>query len=155
MHTNRMYLGTDPVQIDAYGCRLMGLELEDVPYIQMAEAWGAGSTYIGEEDVIALNDPRNAAAYPPVSGRVKQLTKTVRADSACSACFASLVRGLYVVREEGVRVDQPISIGQGFEGKPISGLGIGKCCAGANLCAKGCPPTAEAVAALLREYAGK
>ena len=44
VQTNRMYLGTDPVQIDAYGCRLMGLQIEDVPYIQLAEKWGAGST---------------------------------------------------------------------------------------------------------------
>lgn len=41
--TGRMLLGEDPVQLDAYGCRLMGLALEQVPYIQMAEAWGAGS----------------------------------------------------------------------------------------------------------------
>ena len=29
--TGRMMLGTDPVQIDAYGCRLMGLDLDQVP----------------------------------------------------------------------------------------------------------------------------
>lgn len=38
--TGRMLLGEDPVQLDAYGCRLMGLALEQAPYIQMAEAWG-------------------------------------------------------------------------------------------------------------------
>ena len=147
-----MYLGTDPVQIDAYGCRLMGLELSDVPYIGLAEAWGAGSTLICEDDIISLNDPRSAAAYPPVSGKVKQLTKNVRADSACSACYASLVRALYVTGEEGLRIKAPISIGQGYEGKTIKGLGIGKCCAGAEHCAKGCPPTAESVAKLLRQF---
>lgn len=30
VHTNRMYLGTDPVQIDSYGRSLMGLMPEDV-----------------------------------------------------------------------------------------------------------------------------
>ena len=35
--TGRMLLGEDPVQLDAYGCRLMGLALEQAPYIQMAD----------------------------------------------------------------------------------------------------------------------
>ena len=151
VRTNRMYLGTDPVQIDVYGCRLMGLELDDVPYIKMAEEWGAGSACLSDTDIISLNDPRNSASYPAASGKVKQLTKNVRADSACSACYASLVRGLYVVREEGIRVDQPVYIGQGYDGKKLRGIGIGKCCAGADRCVKGCPPTAEAVARTLRD----
>lgn len=35
VRTDRMYLGTDPVQIDVYGCRLMGLPVSSVPYIQL------------------------------------------------------------------------------------------------------------------------
>ncbi|MFR8527870.1 MAG: DUF362 domain-containing protein [Flavonifractor plautii] len=62
--TGRMLLGEDPVQLDAYGCRLMGLALEQVPYIQMAEAWGAGSTRLEEGDVVRLNEPSAAADYP-------------------------------------------------------------------------------------------
>mgnify|MGYP007090000260 FL=1 len=59
-----MLLGEDPVQLDAYGCRLMGLALEQAPYIQMAEAWGAGSTRLEEGDVVRLNEPSAAADYP-------------------------------------------------------------------------------------------
>ena len=152
VHTNRMLLGADPVQIDAYGCRLMGLPLEDVSYIRLAERWGAGSSKLRDEDIVTLNRPQDAAGYPPVSGVVKQLTRSVQADSACSACYAALVRGLYVAREEGIRVTQPIAIGQGYQGKPIRGLGIGRCCAQADACVRGCPPTGEAVAQFLREY---
>lgn len=47
VHTNRMYLGTDPVQLDAYGCKLMRLSLDEVPYIGLAERWGAGFTSLG------------------------------------------------------------------------------------------------------------
>ena len=88
IQTNRMFLGTDPVQIDAYGCQLMGLKLEDVPYISQAEHWGAGSTEVG--DIIALNAPQEKAAYPRASGIVKQLTRNVTADSACSALIIKL-----------------------------------------------------------------
>lgn len=143
VHTNRMMLGTDPVQIDAYGCRLMGLELDDVPYIRLAEQWGAGSTRI--EDIIALNEPQNAADYPETSGLVRRLTRNVKADSACSACYASLVRALYVADKERIPVREEISIGQGFRGKKTDGIGIGNCCRGFSQCVTGCPPTASDV----------
>ncbi len=104
VQNNRMYLGTDPVQIDAYGCRLMGLQLEDVPYIQLAGKWGAGSAAIRDGDVVTLNEPVESQTYPAPSGLARRLTRQVRADSACSACYASLVRGLYMAQEEGLRV---------------------------------------------------
>ena len=52
VHTNRMMLGTDPVQMDAYGCQLMGLDITDVPYIELAEEWGAGCAEVGEKDIV-------------------------------------------------------------------------------------------------------
>ena len=146
--TNRMMLGTDPVQIDAYGCRLMGLDLDDVPYIQLAEQWGAGSTQI--ENAIRLNEPQNASEYPEASGLVRRLTRNVKADSACSACYASLVRALYVADKERIPVRGEISIGQGYRGKKNDGIGIGNCCLGFSQCVKGCPPTAADVIETLR-----
>ena len=150
VHTNRMYLGTDPVQIDAYGCRLMGLDPEDVPYIGLAQQWGAGSASLKEDDIILLNEPVAAAAYPQPSGKVKRLTRQVHADSACSACFASLARALYIAEEQGLICKSPLYIGQGYRGKTIDGLGIGRCCAGAGHCVEGCPPTASDIVSHLR-----
>ena len=151
VHTNRMLLGTDPVQIDAYGCSLMGLQLEDVPYIRLAEQWGAGSTVIRPDDIITLNEPTAAECYPAPSGLVRQLTRDVRADRACSACYAALVRGLYQAREEGTAVRDKLVIGQGWRGQTPDALGIGNCCSGAARCVKGCPPTAADVLNALRE----
>lgn len=151
IHTNRMYLGTDPVQIDAYGCRLMGLSTDDVPYIALAERWGAGSTQIGPSDIVTLNEPQAAAEYPAPSGIVKSLTHRVHASSACSACYAALVRGLYIAKQEGILIDRDISIGQGWRGKELPGLGVGNCCALAEVHAVGCPPTAAEIVTLLRE----
>ena len=151
VQTNRMYLGTDPVQIDAYGCQLMGLSLDDVPYMHLAEEWGAGSSEIAPEDIIRLNEPAAAAEYPQPSGRVRSLTRNVHADSACSVCFASLVRALYIAEEEGIRCKSTIHIGQGYRGKTMDGLGIGRCCAGATHCVKGCPPTASDILQQLKQ----
>ena len=132
----------------------MGLQIEDVPYIQLAEKWGAGSTTIRDGDIITLNEPAESRTYPAPSGIVRSLTRQVKADSACSACYASLVRGLYLAQEEGLRVRGEIAIGQGYRGKAVKGLGIGNCCAGADRCAGGCPPTAADVLNLLRSAEG-
>ncbi len=151
VQTNRMLLGTDPVQMDAYGCRLMGHRLEDVPYIQLAEQWGAGSTQIRADDLITLNEPTKGAEYPAASGLVKRLTRGVQAESACSACYAALVRALYLAQQEGLRVPDQIVIGQKWKGKGSSALGVGNCCSGTADCVRGCPPTPEAILARFRD----
>ena len=145
VQTNRMFLGTDPVMIDAYGAGLMGLELLRVPYIQIAEKWGAGSTKFSADDIITLNEPENAGSYPKPSGRVAHLTRNVHEDSACSACYAALVRALYTDKKG---TGQEIYIGQGWRGKkiPDDALGIGRCCSGAKRNVKGCPPDAKSIA---------
>lgn len=150
VHTNRMFLGTDPVMIDAYGAGLMGLELSRVPYIKIAEEWGAGSTKFSADDIITLNDPENAGSYPRPSGRVASLTRNVHEDSACSACYAALVRALYT---DGRGKSQEIYIGQGWRGKkiPDGALGIGRCCSGAKRNVKGCPPVAKDIILGFRE----
>ena len=136
--TGRMYLGTDPVQLDAYGCQLMGLDLEEVPYIALAEQWGAGSTKIEPEDVVSLNQPHAAAGYPRPSRTVAALTREVDARSACSACYAALVRALH---RSGAKPGK-IAIGQEWRGVPFEGLGVGNCCNCAARQVKGCPPSA-------------
>ncbi len=151
VRTNRMLLGTDPVQIDAYGCRLMGLRLQDVPYISLAEKWGAGSSFIGPGDIVTLNSPENSEPYPAPSGLVGRLSRPVKADRACSACYASLIRALYAAGQEGIPVPKQIHIGQGNRGRELSGLGVGNCCSGAERCAAGCPPTAEDILAVLKQ----
>lgn len=76
---------------------------------------------------------------------MRQLTRNVRQDSACSACYATLVRGLYTAGDNGIHYNGAIAIGQGFRGKKFEGPGIGNCCRGASCCVKGCPPTGRDV----------
>ena len=155
VHTNRMYLGTDPVQIDAYGCRLMGLSMSSVPYLPIAEKWGAGSARIDPKDIVRLNEPADAEEYPAPSGIVKSLTRHVKADNACSACYAALVRALFLAGKKGGAPGREIAIGQGWRGASFRGIGIGNCCSGADTCVRGCPPTAEDILKQLRSGAGR
>lgn len=143
IHTNRMFLGTDPVSIDAYGCSLMGLKLGRVPYIPLASEFGAGNTDFGE--IMSLNDPENAGSYPKPSGIVAGLVKNVHEDCACSACYAALVRALHVNSKGRSR---SIYIGQGWKEKniPEGAIGVGNCCASSGICVKGCPPSAKDIA---------
>ncbi len=145
VHTNRMMLGFDAVQMDAYGCQLMGLDIDSVPYIGLAEKWGAGSTNVNPYDIVRLNQPEDSQAYPPVSGIVKNLVRNVSADSACSACYAALVRALYIADKEGAPIKDRICIGQAFRDKKPDGIGIGRCCSKADKCVMGCPPTPDAI----------
>ncbi len=152
VQTNRMYLCADAVQADAYGCSLMGLSLEDVPYVELAERYGAGKTGWSPDDLVFLNEPSAGQDYPRPRGTVARLTRKVHENQACSACFASLVRALYEAEEMGVAVDAgSIYIGQGWRGKSFDGLGIGRCCSGATTCVPGCPPTAEVIVRQLHQ----
>ena len=139
VQTGRMMLGEDMVQLDAYGCCLMGLDLSQVPYISLAEGWGAGSAAISAEDIVTLNRPDEAAYYPALPRKVASFTQQVEAVSACSACYASLVRALYRYNGNPPK----IAIGQGWKGRPFDGLGVGVCCNCAAKQVKGCPPTSE------------
>lgn len=148
VQTNRMYLGTDAVQLDAYGRSLMGLTPEEVPYIELCQQYGGGDAAWSEDDVIELNHPSSSASYPRPSGTVARLTRNVHENQACSACYAALVRALHASR---CGEKEEIYIGQGWQGKELNGLGIGRCCKGASKCVMGCPPTAEAIANKLEE----
>lgn len=151
VQTNRMYLGTDPVQIDAYGCQLMGLPLSEVPYIRMAEQWGAGSTVLEDGKICCLNEPSAGMVAARPTGAVARLACHVRQDSACSACYANLVRALYELERTGTVLGQEIAIGQGWRQKSFDGLGVGNCCSVAKYFVPGCPPTAEHILQVLKE----
>ena len=147
VQTNTMFAGTDAVQVDAYARSLMGLAPKEVPYIELAEHYGGGRAHWDESDLVLLNEPSEAKGYGTPAGTVARLTRRVHEREACSACFAALVRALYVTgRDPG----QEIYIGQGWRGETPCGLGIGSCCRGATSNVPGCPPTAEAITRALR-----
>lgn len=146
VQTNRLLLGTDPVQLDTYCCELLGIRPEDVGYLPLAEQYGAGRMAWRPEEILELNAPCPAGSGRADGRLVRSLTRSVAQDAACSACFGSLVRALYRYREQtGRDYTGAISIGQGFRGKLPAGLGIGRCCQGARRCVGGCPPTAAAI----------
>lgn len=153
VQTNRMLLGFDPVQIDSYACHLMGISCKEVPYIELAGQYGAGSPAWNESDIMRLNTPSANTEYRADDRLVARLTKNVDARSACSACFGNLVHALYrLEKEQHVSVADEISIGQGFKNTEIRGIGIGNCCCSATQCVLGCPPAAGDIIRFLSDF---
>ena len=54
---DRLMAAADPVLMDAYVCQLLGYEVEEVPYVSMAEELGAGSTDLTHAEIRELNAP--------------------------------------------------------------------------------------------------
>jgi len=150
--TDRLLLGSDPVQVDAYCCALLGLDTSEVAYLPLAQRYGAGIMDWGTEDIISLNQPA-APAEARADGRlVRELARNVEQRSACSACFANLVRALYQYREQmGKTYPGRIAIGQELRGENPDCLGIGQCCQGAARHVPGCPPSASGILRELME----
>ena len=148
---DRLIAGFDSVKIDSYVCKLMGLNISDVPYIEIAEQYGAGSTKIADDTVIELNTPKETGSIH-AGGEAQRLKQYINEDKACSACYGSLIFALHNSdRRVLSSLDSKISIGQGFQGKKIEGLGIGNCCSGCSDYVKGCPPRAEKIIEKLKE----
>lgn len=141
---NRIIAGKDPVLIDTYAAQLMGFSLEEIPYIAMAESIGVGITDLVNADIIELNKDNGIRKLTP-SRRVQQLSRHIIEDSACSACYGSLIYALERLYEKGIldRLKEKLYIGQNFKNARHDGIGIGTCASGFDKCVKGCPPKAR------------
>jgi len=140
----RLFAARDPVLCDTFAAELMAYKPEDIPYIGLAEKLGVGKS--GPYVLRELNKNSDAPPSPKPGGKAQKLSTFINEDSACSACYASLIHALSRIgmgKAQG-RFQKKICIGQGFKSKK-GNTGIGNCTSGfANSC-KGCPPTAMEV----------
>ncbi len=146
---DRVIAGRDPVMVDAYAAGLLGFEVEDIPYIGMAEELGVGSSVIS--GVVELNRVEVPGSFP--TGReIDRLAGYIEEEQACSPCYSSVVHALLRLDEMGRLKDLPgkILVGQGYKGR--SGVfGVGECAAGCDVNVRGCPPAARKIVEALLE----
>ncbi len=148
VETDRMVAASDPVLIDAYAASLMGYAPEDIGYIKEAIELGIAESL--DWEIEELSKPVFSEAKP--AGAVKRLAAYTQPDEACSACYASLIRALKRLDDEGkIKTigNAKIAIGQGYRGKTPE-IGVGACCSKALVSVPGCPVSAEAVLSMLR-----
>ncbi|MCG8484535.1 MAG: DUF362 domain-containing protein, partial [Clostridia bacterium] len=105
---NRILLGKDPVLIDAYVCDLMGYVLDDVPYIKISDGIGVGNCDITTAVIKEINKANHNIDVHVDNQKVGRLTENVEADSACSACYGSLVHALKRLQEQGYKIENKI-----------------------------------------------
>lgn len=150
---NRILGALDPVLCDAFVCESMGVRVDDVPYIRMAEQLGVGCADPAKANLIRINEPQAGTEKKMhVSGRAKRLAAYTKPIDACSACYGSLLHALARMEEEGLLKKglAPISIGQGYQGQDGE-IGVGKCTGCFHKTLSGCPPTAARILAFLQE----
>lgn len=133
----------DPVLCDAYVCDLMGYDIDEVPYIKMAEKLGVGCADTSKANIIELESPSKASVSARSSRRIQNLERYADAKDACSACYGNLIHALNRLDENGSLryLKEKICIGQGFKDKSGS-VGVGSCTRCFDKSLPGCPPKA-------------
>ncbi len=149
---NRILGFKDPVLCDSFVCNCMGYEVDDVPYIRMAEELGVGSTDLTNANMIYLNEPTEVSENRHMTRRVEALASYAAPKDACSACYGSLIYALDRLNDAGfLHKGLPsVSIGQGYQGE-TGKIGVGRCtsCFEKNL--GGCPPKAADMVTFLKD----
>lgn len=155
---DRVFACADPVLNDAYCCRLMGLDIRDVPYIGIAERCGVGRADPEGAKIITFREMENGGGSltysetgllpdPDMNGELQtriRVSEIVNEVDSCSACYGALLPALKKLEDEGIAADclSGLCIGQGFRGK-TGKLGIGNCTARFEKNLPGCPPKQE------------
>ena len=148
---NRIWAGLDPVLIDSYVCQVMHYTTKDVPYIELAEKLGVGSTDL--ENVRIIYCEEDARRELPKSRKVVELQDAVEEVESCSACYGYLIPALEMLKNDGLfeKLDTKICIGQGYRGKTGT-LGVGACTCKFEHNVNGCPPTENQIYEFLKQY---
>lgn len=150
---NRIIVGKDPVLIDSYVAQLLGYGVEEIPYIEIAEDIGVGSSRLLDSNIKELNKDTSPMTITKTR-LVEELASYVEEDRACSACYGSLIHALDRLKDRGYidNIDEKIHIGQGYKDKKGKGIGVGTCTKGFEKSLSGCPPKAKDIVDFLKEY---
>lgn len=166
LKTNCVMVAKDPVLVDSYACKLLGLTADDVRYVRLAEELGVGSADLAQAKVSVWNEkgallkefaanemePYETNLSP--KDRMFEASVDIEECESCSACFSSLTEALYHLKEDGLLEDgklSKIAIGQGHRGK-TGEYGIGNCCRNFKHYIPGCPPKEEEIYKILQEW---
>lgn len=146
---NRIFCCKDPVLCDSFVCQSMGYRVDEVEYIGLAERMGVGCADLSRAKITALNE--SSAAPQQSTRQIRRLASYAAPDSACSACYGSLIYALHKLEQEygPLELPQKIAIGQGYQGK-TGETGVGRCTCGFRHTVSGCPPTAADICDFLR-----
>lgn len=163
---NRLMAVADPVLCDAYGCSLLGIPVEQVPYITTAAGLGAGCSDVQKADVITLWERKDTQGNYYLEGdfgqdisseggfrHVMKLAEKAEEVDSCSACYGYLIPALNMLEQDGLleKLTEKVCIGQGHRGN-CGELGVGNCTRKFKHTLEGCPPTENQMYEFLKAY---
>ena len=150
---NRIIAGQDPILVDAYVTELLGYDVSDVEYIEIADRIGVGSSDVESANIVELNKDNLASKRIEFSRRIQYLASYVDERDACSACYGSLIHALDRLDDKGklAMIDQKIHIGQAYKGVEVEGIGVGSCTRDCDKSLLGCPPKAKDIIGFLED----
>lgn len=166
---NRILAGADPVLIDAYVCKMMHYEVEEILYIKIAGEIGVGCSDISQAEIVLCKmdeykkkmtgenvEEIQSEMFLPKSRKVVELKDAVEEVESCSACYGYLIPALEMLKEEGLfeQLKDKICIGQGYRGQ-TGKLGVGNCTRKFEHHLGGCPPLEQEIYEFLKEYIEK
>lgn len=148
---NRVLTARDPVLMDAYVCHMMHYEVDEVPYVRLAEKLGVGCADLSKADIRICG--MDTELQLPKSRKVVEVADAVEEVESCSACYGYLIPALDMLKQEGLleKLHEKIQIGQGFRGK-TGELGVGHCTRNFRCHVEGCPPMEDDIYKFLKEY---
>lgn len=138
---NCVMAAMDPVLVDAYVCRLLGYQTADVPYVEMADELGVGSSDLSNAHIVTVEGKNDEDM--PKSRRILNISYNVEEVESCSACYGMLMEALDQLDREGLLsgLQEKVCIGQGWRGKSGT-IGVGNCTKDFAVSIPGCPPKA-------------
>jgi len=150
----RIIAGYDPVMIDSYAARLIGYEVQDIPYIEMAADLGVGKLHKNNGVLEEIDPELKPALKIEASNKAAQLAQWVEDYHACSPCFGSTIHALQRLEDEGKlqKLNRKIHVGRGFQDTQKEALGIGLCTQGFSHYLPGCPPESRDIVQFLLEH---
>ncbi|ACB84065.1 DUF362 domain-containing protein [Natranaerobius thermophilus] len=161
VNMGRILMGTDPVLIDSYGAHLLGYSSDKLPsHIELAGQSGVGSVYHPEKhEIVELNRNRRQMDFFRTRGPfLNELKSYLEEDMACSPCTGSVYQALMRLKDEGSlkKLKVKIALGQGvnkWTRDYIEGhLGVGECTRHCSDYVSGCPPRADKILSMLKNY---
>jgi hypothetical protein len=152
INLDRIFLATNPVEMDSVVADILGYRPRDIPHIAYATDAGLGCCDLGDIDIKPLNHPSKLvkiSAPPPIADR---FPCRINAEGACCVCMNNLVFALERLRADGILSSRfTFHLGQQAEIASDSGkidMAVGNCVKSdlpADSVIAECPPSANSI----------
>ena len=147
---DRIFLGTNPVEVDSVVADTLGYKPRDIRHIAYSADAGLGNCDLKKIRIQSLNRPSEIKRFSPPTHYSKRFPCSISAEGTCCTCMGNFIFALERLNEKGLLSERlSFLIGQNPKipaQKKAFTIAVGRCASkldGADLCIDECPPTAS------------